>query len=216
MKFVGLFGTVDDVGSEIGSMVIDPDGIGGNGDEFFFRPNIAPDEGLASPFNSWMTLFGQFFDHGLDFIKRGEDKVYIPLQPDDPLYVSGSPTNFMAISRTLVNAGDDGILGTNDPNEVGALNQTSPQVDQNQTYTSHPSAQIFVREYVAGPNGPVATGALIEGSGGGMATWGEVKAQAANILGIELTDLEVLDIPLFAVDQYGEFLRGHWHADDFW
>jgi hypothetical protein len=29
-------------------------------------PNTAPDEGLSAPFNSWFTLFGQFFDHGLE------------------------------------------------------------------------------------------------------------------------------------------------------
>ena len=45
-------------------------------------PNVAPDEGLSAPFNSWMTFFGQFFDHGLDLItKGGNGTVYIPLQP---------------------------------------------------------------------------------------------------------------------------------------
>ncbi|MER2269087.1 heme peroxidase, partial [Methylobacterium oxalidis] len=29
-------------------------------------PNVSPDEGLSAPYNSWFTLFGQFFDHGLD------------------------------------------------------------------------------------------------------------------------------------------------------
>ena len=49
-------------------------------------PNVAPDEGLSAPFNSWMTFFGQFFDHGLDLItKGGTGTIYIPLQPDDPL-----------------------------------------------------------------------------------------------------------------------------------
>ncbi len=54
--------------------------------------NVAPDEGLSAPFNSWFTLFGQFFDHGLDLVgKGGSGTVFIPLQPDDPLYVRGSP-----------------------------------------------------------------------------------------------------------------------------
>ncbi len=49
--------------------------------------NIAPDEGLSAPFNSWFTLFGQFFDHGLDLVnKGGNGTVFIPLLPDDPLY----------------------------------------------------------------------------------------------------------------------------------
>ena len=33
--------------------------------------NTAPDEGLSAPFNSWFTLFGQFFDHGLDLVAKG-------------------------------------------------------------------------------------------------------------------------------------------------
>ena len=34
-----------------------------------------------------LTPIGQFFDHGLDLVKKGGNgTVYIPLQPDDPLY----------------------------------------------------------------------------------------------------------------------------------
>ena len=49
----------------------------------FVLPNVAPDEGLSAPFNSWMTFFGQFFDHGLDLINKGGNGtiVYVPLQP---------------------------------------------------------------------------------------------------------------------------------------
>ena len=183
-----------------------------NGD-LFFIPNQAPDEGLSAPFNSWMTLFGQFFDHGLDLVEKGgSGTVFIPLQPDDPLFnpAPGAP-NFMVLTRATVDPGPDGILGTND-DVADTNNKTSPFVDQNQTYTSHPSHQIFVRDYVMEDRGdglrPHATGELIEGAGGGMATWGEVKAQAANLLGIELTDAEALSIPQFAVDQYGEFIPG--------
>ena len=50
-------------------------------------PNVSPDEGLSASFNSWFTLFGQFFDHGLDLVAKGQSgTVFIPLQPDDPLY----------------------------------------------------------------------------------------------------------------------------------
>ena len=46
----------------------------------FFIPNVAPDAGLSAPFNSWMTFFGQFFDHGLDLVtKGGSGTVFIPL-----------------------------------------------------------------------------------------------------------------------------------------
>ena len=49
--------------------------------------NVSPDEGLSAPFSSWFTIFGQFFDHGLDLVtKGGSGTVFVPLQPDDPLY----------------------------------------------------------------------------------------------------------------------------------
>src|SRR5262249_20816269 len=69
----------------------------------FFIPNIKPDVGLSAPFNPWFTFFGQFFDHGLDLVtKGGNGTVFIPLQPDDPLFVPGSPTNFMVLTRATV------------------------------------------------------------------------------------------------------------------
>jgi Ca2+-binding RTX toxin-like protein len=53
------------------------------------------------PYSGFMTLFGQFFDHGLDFVHKGSDgSVVVPLLPGDPLYVQGSQTNFMIASRT--------------------------------------------------------------------------------------------------------------------
>ncbi|RYE86952.1 MAG: hypothetical protein EOP19_05520, partial [Hyphomicrobiales bacterium] len=179
-------------------------------------PNVAPDEGLSAPFNSWFTLFGQFFDHGLDLVnKGGNGAVMIPLQPDDPLYVEGSTTNFMVLTRATTSPGADGVLGDNPgtPQDESAddgrpVNTTTSFVDQNQTYTSHPSHQVFLRQYVSTPDGPVATGKLMEGANGGMATWGELKAQAANVLGIELTDLDVGAVPLLRTDPYGNFIAG--------
>src|SRR5690606_32880178 len=76
-------------------------------------PNVAPDEGLSAPFNGWMTFFGQFFDHGLDLISKGGDgTIYVPLQPDDPLYVPGGFTNFMVLTRAtqVAGPGADGVL----------------------------------------------------------------------------------------------------------
>src|SRR6185369_3387607 len=65
-----------------------------------FIPNITPDFGLSAPFNLMYPFFGQFFDHGLDLVtKGGSGTVIMPLQPDDPLFVPGSPTNFMAMAR---------------------------------------------------------------------------------------------------------------------
>ncbi|MFK4486709.1 peroxidase family protein [Bradyrhizobium sp. USDA 336] len=171
-------------------------------------PNIAPDGGLSASFNSWFTLFGQFFDHGLDLVgKGGSGTVYIPLQPDDPLYVPGSHTNFMVLTRATVTPGADGIMGTAD--DVRPINTTTSFVDQNQTYTSHSSHQVFLRQYVLNADGePVATGRLIEGANGGMATWGELKAQARDMLGIILTDSDVGNVPLLRTDQYGNFIPG--------
>jgi Ca2+-binding RTX toxin-like protein len=174
-------------------------------------PNVAPDEGISAPFNAWMTFFGQFFDHGLDLItKGGNGTIFVPLKPDDPLITHGPdgiagsgdevPANlaFMALTRatpTIV----DGV--------AEHTNTTTPFVDQNQTYTSHASHQVFLREYVMGPDGPVATGRLLGGQDGGLATWGDIKAQAANVLGIQLTDGDALNIPLIYTDAYGEFVR---------
>jgi Ca2+-binding RTX toxin-like protein len=154
--------------------------------------NVAPDEGLSAPYNSWFTLFGQFFDHGLDLVQKGgNEKIYIPLAPDDPLYVNGSFTNYMVLTRS----------------PQTPLNLTTPFVDQNQTYSSVASKQLFLREYKMVDGKPVSTGHLLEGAKG-IATWAEVKEQARDLLGIDLTDEYVGTVPLFLMDAYGEFVRG--------
>ena len=92
--------------------------------------------GRPAPFNSFLTLFGQFFDHGLDLVsKGGSGTVYVPLQPDDPLYVAGSPTNFMVLTRATNQPGPDRILGTADDIREHN-NETTPWIDLNQVYTS--------------------------------------------------------------------------------
>lgn len=158
-------------------------------------PNRSPDVGLSPAFNGWMTFFGQFFDHDLDLIpKAGNGIVFIPLQPDDPLYVEGSPTNFMLLTRAEVNAAHD------------TKNTTTPFIDQNQTYTSHPSHQIFIREYVMVDGKPEPTGHLLEGTNGGLATWSDVKHQAETLLGIKLTNQDVFNVPQLATDRYGNLI----------
>ena len=158
--------------------------------------NVSPDIGDSAPYSAMFTMFGQFFDHGLDHVsKGGNGTIYMPLSPDDPLYNPASPrTNFMALTRA--STGEDG------------KNTTTPWVDQNQTYGSHASVQVFLREYVLVNGKPIATGHLLEGSKGGMATWADVKKQAADILGIKLTDLDVGKVPLIAADPYGNFIPG--------
>jgi Ca2+-binding RTX toxin-like protein len=164
-----------------------------------FVPNASPDEGLSAPFNNWFIFFGQFFDHGLDLVdKGGSGTVVVPLRPDDPLYDESSRANFLMLTRAT-NKPD----GTRDHN-----NRTTPFVDQNQTYTSHPSHQVFLREYALVNGRPVDTGHLLDGAAGGLATWTEVKAQARNVLGINLHDRDVTNVPLVPTDPYGNFLPG--------
>lgn len=167
--------------------------ISGNGS--LSIPNLSPDIGLSPAFNGWMTLFGQFFDHGLDLIpKGGNGIVFIPLQPDDPLYVAGSNTNFMVLTRAEVDANHE------------TKNLTTPFIDQNQTYTSHPSHQIFLREFTVVDGKPEPTGHLLGGANGGLATWADVKAQAQLLLDITLTDQDIFNVPLLATDRYGNLL----------
>src|SRR3954449_9149588 len=155
--------------------------------------------------------------------------------PNTPDQVPASQA-FMVLTRAKNQPGPDGILGTADDVQ-DAKNTDSPWVDQSQTYTSHPSHPAFLREYVVSPkgrdgvagtpddNGPVATGKLLgdpvralgpDGVAGtaddltdsGMAPWSAVKNQSRNLLGINLTDVDLLDMPMVATDPYGEFLPG--------
>ncbi|MEY4836678.1 MAG: leukotoxin, partial [Pseudomonadota bacterium] len=170
--------------------------------------NVMTDLGSTAPLNGFMTIFGQFFDHGLTMIdKGGSGSVFIPLQPDDPLYVPGSPTNFMVLTRATNQPGADGILGTADDIRE-ATNDTTPWIDLNQTYASNESHQVFLREYKLVDGKPVATGWLLEGANGGPPTWADIKLQAREKLGIELSDMNVHDVPLLATDLYGNFIPG--------
>ena len=53
--------------------------------ETLFIPNVTTDVGLSPPYNSLFTLFGQFFDHGVDQTVKGGGTVFVPLKADDPL-----------------------------------------------------------------------------------------------------------------------------------
>src|SRR5262245_63726503 len=126
-------------------------------------------------------------------------------------------------TQTVHLAGADGLMGTAD-DIVKNENTTTPFVDQNQTYTSHPSHQVFLRAYTLDATGHAFnTGKLIENRTagldgqfftgddvltGGMATWAVVKAQANKILGINLTDADFDNVPLLATDPYGNFIKG--------
>jgi hypothetical protein len=197
------------------------DGVFGTADdrEVFLITNTTPDEGLSAPFNGWFTFFGQFFDHGLDLVNKGDNgTIFIPLMPDDPLSNPDSSTNFMVLTRATNNAtaaGADGVFETADDVHFHN-NQTTPFVNQNQTYTSYPAHQVFLREYAlvdhdgnpATPLRPIAPGRLLDGAFSGLPTWAEVKAQARTKLGINLTDADVTNLPGILTDPYGKFLPG--------
>jgi Ca2+-binding RTX toxin-like protein len=196
--------------------------------ETFVIPNVATDVGLSATYNSWFTLFGQFFDHGLDLVtKGGNGTVYVPLQPDDPL-IAGADGILVDNPATAVNEAADNLPQhlqfmalkratptMVDPDGAGPLpavaqheNTTTSWVDQNQTYTSHASHQVFLREYTTVGGRTVATGKLLEGDNGGPATWAKTKEQARIMLGIELTDADIGNVPLLRTDAYGKFIPG--------
>src|SRR4051812_8725952 len=203
--------------------------------ETLFIPNVTTDVGLSPPYNSLFTLFGQFFDHGVDqTVKGGSGTVFVPLKDDDPLvagpnHVFGDEDDldpnlrFMVLTRGTNQPGPDHVLGTDD-DVRDTKNTDSPWVDQSQTYTSHPSHQAFLREYEMVSGRPIATGKLLGGvpvaddpatvdvdesqTDPGMATWATTKEQAAEKLGLLLEDKDVLDIPMLVADAYGNFVPG--------
>ncbi len=97
----------------------------------------------------------------------------------------------MVLTRAQNQPGPDGIIGTADDIQ-DANNTDTPWVDQSQTYTSHPSHQVFLREYTATADGPISTGKFLGGLGAGLtytgspdgldgeSTWASVKKQAAD------------------------------------
>lgn len=194
-----------------------------------FIPNVTTDVGLSPPYNSLFTFFGQFFDHGVDQTVKSGGTVFVPLQADDPLipgpdHVLGTADDlpasqrFMVLTRAQNQPGPDGVLGTADDIQ-DANNTDTPWVDQSQTYTSHASHQVFLREYVKNAAGaPVSTGKLLGGEVAGaiypgspdgthgIGTWHAVKIQAAAMLGLALVDTDVTNIPMIATDPYGKFI----------
>jgi Ca2+-binding RTX toxin-like protein len=136
-------------------------------------------------YNGWFVAFGQFFDHGLDFVNRDPDPtatVTINLSPNDPLYDPANGVTSIKVRRADVanvsDAGGDGIFGTADDayHSAGAdgidgtaddtyskpqyINQTGLLIDQSQTYGSHQSVNALIREYDANgrPTGRVVSG----------------------------------------------------------
>ena len=116
------------------------------------NPGVAPN-------NGWLALFGQFFDHGLDFVAKGGQtdngivtKIKIALSPTDPLYVApaypGDPN--AVTSMTVTRATVTGFDANGEPTYT---NHDSPYIDQSQTYGSNPQITSFLREWVSTDGG---------------------------------------------------------------
>ena len=204
----GVFGTADDT-------------------EVFFIPNVTPDAGLSAPFNAWMTFFGQFFDHGLDLVtKGGNGTIFIPLQPDDPLVRSGRQPDQLHGA----DAGHQSLPGSG---RHPRHRRRHPRAREHHLAVRRPEPDLHLASLAPGVPARlrarrgrrirVATGKLITNRDlgadgkfgtaddveiGGMATWAVVKAQARDMLGINLTDADVVNVPLLATDAYGNFIKG--------
>ncbi|QLY62707.1 hypothetical protein HV211_20410 [Citrobacter freundii] len=102
--------------------------------------------GNAAGVNSLFTAFGQYFDHGLDFLGKGGNGT---IQIGTP----GSVPNPADLTRGTVNSIDANGIPQH-------LNKTSPFADQNQTYGSNELVGQFLRE---GDGLGGFTGKLLEG-----------------------------------------------------
>jgi Ca2+-binding RTX toxin-like protein len=159
-----------------------------------------PLSGKTNPlaYNGYFTMVGQFFDHGLDFVRKGKDGVVItPILPGDPLYLDPAiypnAKNYFTTSRTNTVAGE-------------SINAVSPHVDLSQAYGSVFSHTVLLKEWKIIPGNIIATGYLlahenkVSSNGavtsldGGQPNWNDIKANAAK-LGLTLRDYNVNDIP---------------------
>ena len=164
---------------------------------------INPLTGTVNPlaYSGLFTLMGQFFDHGLDFVKKGADgSVLVPILPSDPLYSTApGARNFFRVSRTNTAPGAD-------PGD--ALNTVSPYVDLSQDYGSVQSHTLLLKEVVVLPNGTwVPTGNLVSKQGttgltGELANWNDLKANAL-LMGLVMHDYNVEDLPQLQLDANG-------------
>jgi len=76
-----------------------------------FTGNVNP-----LPYSTFTTMFGQFFDHGLDFVHKGANgSIIVPLKPTDSLYAANSRTgNAIYASRTNTIQVDVDVTSTDD------------------------------------------------------------------------------------------------------
>jgi Ca2+-binding RTX toxin-like protein len=152
-----------------------------NGESFFgaINPGVAPG-------NSFLAYFGQFFDHGLDFIDKGAQgtKITIPLALTDPLYRApgtdgpldqGNTKITVARANVQLDSSGNPVFDAN--GNVQWINHTSPYIDQSQTYGSHADVTTLLREWVSTDGGATfhAGAHLLDGNTSATWTnaWGE-------------------------------------------
>ena len=152
-------------GSIVDGVLLDANGVPIPPGTLLTIPNVAPDEGLSAPFNSWFTFFGQFFDHGLDLVnKTGTETIYIPLQADDPLVLGDD-----GIAARPTTAGQPALHG-------GVANRRRRgRADQPDHALRRPEPDLHLARLAPGVPArvrarrhrpPVATGRLLEPLGG--------------------------------------------------
>jgi hypothetical protein len=119
--------------------------------------------------------------------------------------------------------GPDGIIGTAD-DVHSHINETSPYVDQSQTYGSDPSHQVFPARVHDRLGREPARHRRTAGPSHTWCGWyrwaprmtrrspwqrgGDLKVNATTFFGIKITDYDVGSVPLLATDPYGNFIAG--------
>lgn len=118
------------------------------------------DENMPNPFggSSLLAYFGQYFDHGLDFVGKG-------LSGSTAI---GSPSFPINASRGNIAPGTglnpDGIPNNGDEIAAEYINKAAAFADLSQTYGSHNAVTDLLREWTVGPNGPVKSAYLLGGA----------------------------------------------------
>src|SRR5882672_7049231 len=108
----------------------------------------------VAPVNSWFGIFGQFFDHGLDFIgKGGAGTITIALETTDPLYRAQGTNGPTDPGNTTIKVARATTSGTDANGDAAYVNHTSPFIDQSQTYGSADQITSILRQWVSTDNG---------------------------------------------------------------
>ena len=133
----------------------------------------------VAPGNSFLAYFGQFFDHGLDFIGKGaaDTRITIPLAIDDPLYRAPGTNGPDDMGNTKITVSRADVSGFDADGNAQWINHTSPFIDQGQTYGSHEQMTALLREWVTTDGGASyhAGAHLLDGATSAQWTnaWGE-------------------------------------------